>query len=97
MEMKEAVIVAACRTAVGKAPRGMLKDTRPEQMGCAVLGDLLGRAGGLDPSEATARVLDAQIQDAEPLTDAESAMAVSIESGEETGIESVLTRISSIS
>jgi len=47
--MKEAVIVAACRTAAGKAPRGILKDTRPEQMGCAVLGDLLKRAGDLDP------------------------------------------------
>ncbi|MGD9022801.1 MAG: thiolase family protein [Deltaproteobacteria bacterium] len=47
--MREAVIVAACRTAVGKAPRGALKDTRPEQMGCAVLGDLLNRASGLDP------------------------------------------------
>ncbi|MFO7601188.1 MAG: thiolase family protein [Candidatus Desulfacyla sp.] len=47
--MKEAVIVAACRTAVGKAPRGILKDTRPETMGCAVLGDLLNRAGDLDP------------------------------------------------
>lgn len=47
--MKEAVIVAACRTAIGKAPRGMLKDTRPEYMGCAVLGDLLKRAGDLDP------------------------------------------------
>lgn len=48
--MREAVVVAACRTAVGKAPRGALKDTRPEQMGCAVLGDLLDRAGDLDPA-----------------------------------------------
>jgi len=47
--MREAVIVAACRTAVGKAPRGTLKDTRPEQMGCAVLTDLLKRAGDLAP------------------------------------------------
>ncbi|MGD2124796.1 MAG: thiolase family protein [Desulfobacteraceae bacterium] len=47
--MREAVIVAACRTAVGKAPRGMLKDTRPEHMACTVLGDLLKRAGDLDP------------------------------------------------
>ena len=47
--MKEAVIVAACRTAVGRAPRGILKDTRPEHMGCAVLGDLVKRAGDLDP------------------------------------------------
>jgi acetyl-CoA acyltransferase len=48
--MREAVIVAACRTAVGKAPRGILKDTRPEHMGCTVLGDLLKRAGDLDPA-----------------------------------------------
>ena len=47
--MKEAVIVAACRTAAGKAPRGMLKDTRPEYMGTAVLSDLLKRAGNMDP------------------------------------------------
>jgi len=47
--MKEAVIVAACRTAAGKAPRGILKDTRPEHMACTVLGDLLRRAGDLDP------------------------------------------------
>jgi len=47
--MKEAVIVAACRTAVGKAPRGILKDARPEEMGCAVLRDLLKRADDLDP------------------------------------------------
>ncbi len=48
-KMKEAVVVAACRTAVGRAPRGTLKDTRPEDMGCAVLGDLLNRANDLDP------------------------------------------------
>ncbi len=48
--MREAVIVAACRTAVGKAPRGILKDTRPEHMGCTVLGELVKRAGDLDPN-----------------------------------------------
>ncbi len=47
--MKEAVIVAACRTAVGKAPRGALKDVRPETMACSVLGDVLKRASDLDP------------------------------------------------
>ena len=47
--MREAVIVAACRTAVGKAPRGTLKDVRPEHMGTTVLGDLVKRAGDLDP------------------------------------------------
>ena len=48
--MKEAVIVAACRTAVGRAPRGALKDTRPEHMGTTVLGELVKRAGDLDPN-----------------------------------------------
>lgn len=47
--MREAVIVAACRTAAGKAPRGSLKDTRPETLGCAVLGGVLERAGNMDP------------------------------------------------
>ena len=47
--MKEAVIVAACRTAVGRAPRGALKDARPEHMGTTVLGELVKRAGNLDP------------------------------------------------
>ncbi|MDY7037449.1 MAG: thiolase family protein [Thermodesulfobacteriota bacterium] len=47
--MKKPVIVAACRTAVGKAPNGALKDARPEYMGTAVMGDLLKRAGDLDP------------------------------------------------
>lgn len=43
------VIVAAARTAVGKAKKGGLADTRPEAMGAAVIKDLLRRAGDLDP------------------------------------------------
>jgi acetyl-CoA acyltransferase len=35
--MKEAVIVKALRTAVGKAPRGTLKDTRPDDMAATVI------------------------------------------------------------
>ena len=34
--MREAVIVSAVRTAVGKAPRGTLKDTRPDEMATVV-------------------------------------------------------------
>ncbi len=43
--MREAVIVACCRTAVGRARRGSLKDTRPEEYGAIVLKDLIRRAG----------------------------------------------------
>lgn len=46
--MKEAVIVAACRTAVGRAPRGTLRLTRPEYMGSEVVKEVIKRTPGLD-------------------------------------------------
>jgi acetyl-CoA acyltransferase len=49
--MQEAVIVSAVRTAVGKAPRGKLKNTRPEHMAVAVLKEALARVPALDPAE----------------------------------------------
>ncbi len=49
--MKEAVIVAACRTAVGKAPRGVLSKTRPEHMGVTVLKELIQRTPGLNTED----------------------------------------------
>ena len=45
------VIVAATRTAVGKAKRGTLKSTRPETLASAVIIELLKRAQNLDPHE----------------------------------------------
>lgn len=48
--MNEAVIVAGVRTAVGKAPRGALRTTRPDDMAAAVISDLLRRLPEL-PSE----------------------------------------------
>ena len=50
---REPVIVAAARTAVGKARRGSLATTRPETMAAAVIRDLLKRAGDLDPTNWT--------------------------------------------
>jgi acetyl-CoA acyltransferase len=47
--MKEAVIVAGVRTAVGKAPRGALRTTRPDDMAAAVIEDLLLRVPDLPP------------------------------------------------
>ncbi|MEW5725246.1 MAG: acetyl-CoA C-acyltransferase, partial [Thermodesulfobacteriota bacterium] len=49
--MKEAVIVSAVRTAVGRAPRGRLRHTRPEEMTVPVIRELLRRTPGLDPLE----------------------------------------------
>jgi len=48
---REPVIVAAVRTAVGKAKRGSLATTRPEDMMAAVIQDLLKRAEPLKPEE----------------------------------------------
>ena len=43
--MREAVIVEACRTAVGKANRGSLVHMRPDDMGATVLAEVVKRAG----------------------------------------------------
>ena len=45
--MKEAVVVSAVRTAVGKAPRGILKDTRPDDISAMVIKEAFARAPGL--------------------------------------------------
>ncbi len=45
--MKEAVVVSAVRTAVGKAPRGILKDTRPDDIAAMVIKEVFARAPGL--------------------------------------------------
>jgi acetyl-CoA acyltransferase len=47
MDMKEAVVVSAVRTAVGKAPRGILKDTRPDDIAAMVIKEAFARAPGL--------------------------------------------------
>jgi acetyl-CoA acyltransferase len=47
--MNEAVIVAGLRTAVGKAPRGTLRTTRPDDMAAEVIAALMRRTSGLSP------------------------------------------------
>jgi acetyl-CoA acyltransferase len=49
--MREAFIVSIARTAVGKAPRGTLRSTRPDDMAAAVISEALRRVPGLDPAE----------------------------------------------
>ena len=50
--MRQAVIVAASRTAVGKAVRGSTKNARSDDMAATVIGDLMQKtAGALDPQE----------------------------------------------
>ena len=49
--MQEAVIIDCLRTAVGKAPRGTLKNTRPDDMAAAVFDDLLKRHPQVNKAE----------------------------------------------
>jgi acetyl-CoA acyltransferase len=48
--MTDAVIVSAVRTAVGKAPAGTLRTTRPDDLAAAALKGAIARAPGLDPA-----------------------------------------------
>jgi acetyl-CoA acyltransferase len=48
--MTDAVIVSAVRTAVGKAPAGTLRSTRPDDLAAAAIAGALERAPGLDPA-----------------------------------------------
>lgn len=49
--MKEAVIVSAVRTAVGKAPKGTLKFTRPDDLGATAIKGAVDRCAGVDVRE----------------------------------------------
>jgi acetyl-CoA acyltransferase len=51
MTSREAVIVSAVRTPVGKAKRGGLATVRPDEMGSAVIKELLNRTPNLDSAQ----------------------------------------------
>ena len=61
-QLQDAYIVAATRTAVGKAPRGMFRNTRPDDMLAHVLRSVVAQAPGID----TGRIDDAIIGCAMP-------------------------------
>lgn len=63
--MKEAVIVSAVRTAVGKAPRGTLKDTRPDDLAALVIKEAIRRVQGLEAGEIDDVVMGCALPEAE--------------------------------
>jgi len=63
--MKEAVIVSAVRTAVGKAPKGTLRDTRPDDMGAAAIKEAIARVPGLEASEIDDVIMGCAMPEAE--------------------------------
>lgn len=61
-QIQDAYIVAATRTPVGKAPKGMFRNTRPDDLLAHVLRSVVAQAPGIDP----ARIDDAVIGCAMP-------------------------------
>jgi acetyl-CoA acyltransferase len=51
MQANGAYIVSSVRTAVGKAPRGTLRNVRPEQMGAEAVKAAIARVEGLEPDD----------------------------------------------
>ncbi|HJT87902.1 MAG TPA: acetyl-CoA C-acyltransferase [Bryobacteraceae bacterium] len=63
--MKEAVIVSAVRTAVGKAPKGTLRATRPDDLGAAAIQGALERVPVLDRKEIEDVIIGCAMPEAE--------------------------------
>src|SRR5499425_2611490 len=63
--MAEAVIVSAVRTAVGKAPGGTLRGTRPDELAAAVIAEALKRAPGIEPADVDDVILGCAMPEAE--------------------------------
>lgn len=63
--MREAVIVAGVRTAVGKAPNGALRNTRPDDLGALVVKELLHRVPSLNQAEIEDILMGCAIPEAE--------------------------------
>ena len=63
--MREAVIVSSVRTPVGKASKGVLRATRPDNLAAVVIKEAIARAGGLDPKEIEDVILGCAMPEAE--------------------------------
>lgn len=64
-QLRDAYIVAATRTPVGKAPRGMLRTTRPDDMLAHVIKSVLAQAPAIDPREINDVVVGCAFPEAE--------------------------------
>ncbi|MFZ0336104.1 MAG: acetyl-CoA C-acyltransferase [Candidatus Acidiferrales bacterium] len=62
---REAVIVSSVRTAVGKAFKGALRATRPDDLAAAAIREALGRVPSLNPKEIEDVILGCAMPEAE--------------------------------
>ena len=63
--MKEAVIVSAVRTPVGKAPRGALRSTRPDDLGAIAVRGALDRVPAVDARQIDDVIIGCAMPEAE--------------------------------
>ena len=63
--MPEAVIASACRTPVGRAPKGTLRAFRPDDLGAIAIKEAIARVPGLDPAEVEDVILGCAMPEAE--------------------------------
>src|SRR5919197_631006 len=63
--MTDAVIVSAARTAVGKAPNGTLRGTRPDELAAVAIGEALRRAPAIAPADVDDVILGCAMPEAE--------------------------------
>src|SRR4051794_21962801 len=63
--MRDAVIVSAVRTAVGKAPKGMLRATPPDDLGAAAIRGAIARVPALDIQEIEDVIIGCAMPEAE--------------------------------
>jgi acetyl-CoA acyltransferase len=64
-QIHEAYIVASTRTPVGKAPRGMFRNTRPDDLLAHVLRSVLAQAPSLDPAQIADVIVGCAMPEAE--------------------------------
>jgi acetyl-CoA acyltransferase len=64
-QIQDAYIVAAVRTPVGKAPRGMFKNVRPDDMLAHVLRGAVAQVPGLDPHDIADVIVGCAMPEAE--------------------------------
>jgi acetyl-CoA acyltransferase len=63
--MRDAVIAAAVRTPVGKAPKGALRHVRPDTLAALAVREAVARVPGLDPAQVDDVVLGCAFPEAE--------------------------------
>ncbi len=63
--MTDIVIVVAARTPIGRAPKGVLRTTRPDELAAHVMAALLARTPGLDPALIDDVILGCAMPEAE--------------------------------